>query len=87
MVALDSLESADFMYLCRLTDSTRGNVSIQIATLKEADYIEVSKIGLGRLSHTVCRITRKGHDALAAYEKNLRQLFLREVPDYADEAC
>ena len=53
MVALDSLESADFMYLCRLTDSTRGNVSIQIATLKEAGYLEVSKRGLGRLSHTV----------------------------------
>ena len=25
MVALDSLKSADFMYLCQITDSTRGN--------------------------------------------------------------
>lgn len=88
MVALDSLESADFMYLCRLTDSTRGNVSIQIATLKEAGYLEVSKSGLGRFSRTVCRITRKGHEALAAYEQNLRRLFQREVPDgAAEEAC
>ena len=31
MVALDSLESADFMYLCQITDSTRGNLSSQIA--------------------------------------------------------
>lgn len=88
MVALDSLESADFMYLCRLTDSTRGNVSIQIATLKEAGYLEVSKSGLGRFSRTVCRITRKGHEALAAYEQNLRRLFQREVPDgAAEEVC
>lgn len=88
MVALDSLESADFMYLCRLTDSTRGNVSIQIATLKEAGYLEVSKSGLGRFSRTVCRITRKGHEALAAYEENLHRLFQREVPDgVAEEVC
>ena len=88
MVALDSLESADFMYLCRLTDSTRGNVSIQIATLKEAGYLKVSKSGLGRFSRTVCRITRKGHEALAAYEQNLRRLFQREVPDgAAEEVC
>jgi DNA-binding MarR family transcriptional regulator len=88
MVALDSLESADFMYLCEITDSTRGNVSIQIATLKEAGYLEVSKSGLGRFSRTVCRITRKGHEALAAYEQNLRRLFQREVPDgAAEEAC
>ena len=88
MVALDSLESADFMYLCRLTDSTRGNLSVQITTLKEAGYLEVSKSGLGRFSHTVCRITRKGHEALAAYEQNLRRLFQREVPDgAAEEVC
>ena len=88
MVALDSLEIADFMYLCEITDSTRGNVSIQIATLKEAGYLEVSKSGLGRFSRTVCRITRKGHEALAAYEQNLRRLFQREVPDgAAEDAC
>ena len=81
MVALDSLESADFVYLCEITDSSRGNISIQITTLKEAGYIEVSKTGFGRLSHTVCRITRKGHDALLAYELGLRQMFEQRVPD------
>ena len=81
MVTLDSLESADFVYLCEITDSTRGNLSVQIKTLQEAGYLEVSKSGLGRLSHTVCHITRKGHDALSAYEQGLRQLFCRKVPD------
>ena len=47
MVALDSLESAGFVYLCKITESTRGNVSIQIKTLQEAGYLEVSKSGLG----------------------------------------
>ena len=36
MVALDSLESANFMYLCEITGATRGNLSIQIKTLQEA---------------------------------------------------
>lgn len=81
MVALDSLESADFVYLCEITDSTRGNVSVQIKTLQEAGYLDVDKSGMGRFSHTVCRITRKGHDALVAYEQGLRRLFSERVPD------
>jgi DNA-binding MarR family transcriptional regulator len=81
MVALDSLESADFMYLCQITGSTRGNVSTQITTLKEAGYIEVAKLGIGRFSRTTCSITNKGREALRAYEKGLRRLFSERVPD------
>lgn len=80
MVALDSLEGADFMYLCQITDSMRGNLSVQITSLKEAGYLEVMKTGLGRFSHTVCRITNKGREALRAYEDGLRRLFSQEVP-------
>lgn len=80
MVALDCLESADFMYLCQITDSTRGNLFVQIKTLQEAGYLDVSKSGLGRFSRTICRITRKGQECLRAYEDGLRQLFTQEVP-------
>ena len=80
MVALDSLQSADFMYLCKITDSTRGNLSTQITTLKEAGYLDVSKTGIGRFSRTTCSITNKGRDALRAYEEGLRTMFAQEVP-------
>ena len=80
MVALDSLESADFMYLCQITDSTRGNLSTQITTLKEAGYLDVSKSGIGRFSRTTCSITNKGREALRAYEEGLREMFSQEVP-------
>ena len=80
MVALDSLENADFMYLCQITDSTRGNLSIQIKTLQDAGYLTVSKSGLGRFSHTVCRITTRGRDALCVYEEGLRNMFAQGVP-------
>ena len=80
MVALDSLKSADFMYLCQITDSTRGNLSTQITTLKEAGYLDVSKTGIGRFSRTTCSITNKGREALRAYEDGLRNMFSQEVP-------
>jgi DNA-binding MarR family transcriptional regulator len=80
VVALDSLQSADFMYLCQITDSTRGNVSTQITTLKEAGYLDVSKTGIGRFSRTTCSITNKGREALRAYEEGLRTMFAQEVP-------
>ena len=81
MVALNSLESADFVYLCEITDCSRGNLSTQITTLKEAGYIEVSKTGLGRFGHTVCHITHKGRQALHVYEDGLRHLFDQRIPD------
>ena len=81
MVALDSLKSADFMYLCQITGSTRGNLSTQITTLREAGYLDVSKAGIGRFSRTTCSITDKGRDALRAYEEGLRRLFTESVPE------
>ena len=85
MVALDSLQSADFMYLCQITDSTRGNLSTQITTLKEAGYLDVSKTGIGRFSRTACSITNKGREALRAYEEGLRNMFAQEVPSQDEQ--
>ena len=73
------------MYLCQITDSTRGNVSTQITTLKDAGYIDVSKMGIGRFSRTTCSITALGREALRAYEEGLRRLFSQQVPSQHDE--
>jgi DNA-binding transcriptional ArsR family regulator len=81
MVALDSLESANFMYLCEITGATRGNLSIQIKTLHEAGYLHVDKSGSGPTARSVCRITHKGIEALHAYEQGLRRLFTERVPN------
>ena len=77
MVALDSLDDADFVYLKELTKSTAGNLSVQITKLEEAGYIKVSRSGEGRASHTVCRITRAGTDALLDYQRALMGYFNR----------
>ena len=80
MAALDSLDDADFVYLKGLTNATSGNLSVQLTKLEEAGYIKVSRTGEGRGSHTVCRITSKGREALRAYEDGLRRLFSQQVP-------
>jgi len=84
MVALDNLESANFMYLCEITGVTRGNLSIQIKTLQEAGYLQMDKSGSGPAARSVCRITRKGTEALHAYEQGLRRLFEERVPTQKD---
>ena len=81
MVTLDSLESANFMYLCEITGATRGNLSIQIKTLQEAGYLQMNKSGSGSAARSICSITHKGHEALHAYEQGLRRLFTERVPD------
>ena len=75
MVALDSLDDADFVYLKGLTKATQGNLSVQLTKLEEAGYIKVSRSGSGRGSHTVCRITNKGTEALLAYQQTLMSYF------------
>lgn len=85
MVALDSLESANFMYLCEITGATRGNLSIQIKTLQEAGYLQMDKSGSGPAARSVCRITRKGMEALRAYEQGLRRMFEEQVPSQKEE--
>lgn len=75
MVALDSLDDADFVYLKGLTKATAGNLSVQITKLEEAGYIKVSRSGEGRGSHTVCRITSAGVKALLEYQRALMSYF------------
>ena len=79
MVALDSLDDADFVYLKGLTKSTAGNLSVQITKLEEAGYIKVSRSGEGRGSHTVCRITAVGSRALEAYQHALMSYFSKTL--------
>jgi len=72
MSILLGVESADFVYLRTQTESTAGNLSIQIEKLSEAEYINVVKYSDGGRSRTICSITDKGRDAMAVYAETLR---------------
>lgn len=60
-----SLESAEFTFLKDKTNSTAGNLSVQIEKLSEAGYIRVEKSFRGKKPVTTCRVTKQG---IAAFE-------------------
>lgn len=73
MSILMNVEEADFVYLKEKTESTAGNLSVQLDKLAGAGYIEVEKGFVGKKTRTVCRITPAGAKAFEEYVDALRQ--------------
>ena len=73
MSILMSVEEADFVYLREKTESTAGNLSVQIDRLAAAGYISVEKGFAGKRTRTLCRITPLGRAAFESYADALRQ--------------
>lgn len=72
MSILMSVEEADFVYLREKTESTAGNLSVQLDKLARAEYITVEKGFAGRKPRTMCRVTDKGRRAFEDYVDTLR---------------
>jgi len=72
MSILMNVDEADFVYLKEKTESTAGNLSVQIDKLYSAGYISVDKGFQGRKPRTVCRITAHGREAFEEYVIALR---------------
>ncbi len=70
---LMNVDEADFVYLREKTDSTAGNLSVQLDKLSSAGYITVEKGFSGRKTRTVCRITASGRQAFEEYVDALRE--------------
>ena len=72
MSILMNVEEADFVYLKEKTESTAGNLSVQIDKLSSAGYIAVEKGMSGKLPRTSCSITKEGRKAFEEYVDCLR---------------
>ncbi|MBO5029709.1 MAG: transcriptional regulator [Muribaculaceae bacterium] len=73
MSILMSVEEADFVYLRQQTESTAGNLSVQLDKLSNAGYISVEKGFQGKKTRTVCRMTEKGREAFRNYVETIRK--------------
>ena len=69
---LISVKEAEFTFIKEKTNSTAGNLSVQINKLKEAGYIEVVKQFKDNYPQTMCKITPAGVKAFEEYVKNLQ---------------
>jgi len=74
------VESADYVFLTRMTGLTWGNLSTHITRLEEAGYIEMIKEFKGKKPHTQIRLTEQGRAALREYKKSMQQV-LDDLPD------
>ena len=73
MSILAEVESAEFSYLKKQTDSTAGNLSVQIDKLSAAGYITVEKGFKGKMPCTTCKITPEGIEAFKNYVTALKE--------------
>lgn len=72
MSILMNVDEADFVYLREKTESTAGNLSVQLDKLSAAGYISVEKGFVGKKTRTVCRITPQGRIAFEEYVETLK---------------
>ncbi len=69
---LIGVKEAEFIFLKEKTNSTAGNLSVQIQKLKDAGYIEVIKQFKDNYPQTICKITKQGIHAFEIYVKDLQ---------------
>ena len=69
---LISVREAEFTFLKEKTNSTAGNLSVQINKLKDAGYIDVTKQFSNNYPQTICKITKVGVEAFEMYVNALQ---------------
>lgn len=57
---LVSVAQCDFNHLLRVTESSKGNLSVQLKKLEENKYININKSFKNNYSNTNCTITKHG---------------------------
>jgi len=74
------VESADYVFLRRLTGLTWGNLSTHLSKLEAAGYIEINKGFKGKKPHTTISLTKRGRTAFREYKSSMQQV-LDDLPD------
>ncbi len=69
---LISVKEAEFTFIKEKTNSTAGNLSVQLVKLKEAGYIEIAKQFKDNYPQTLCKISAKGIAAFELYVNALQ---------------
>ncbi|MHC4159714.1 MAG: winged helix-turn-helix domain-containing protein [Planctomycetota bacterium] len=63
LVALDTGEQVDFVYLRKILNLTDGNLGAHLTKLENAGYVKVEKTFIARKPRTFIKVTGKGRDA------------------------
>ena len=74
------VESADYVFLMRLTGLTWGNLATHLNKLEEAGYVDIQKTFDGKKPKSILRMTEQGRIAFKNYKRSLKQV-LDDLPD------
>ncbi|UCE41454.1 MAG: transcriptional regulator [Candidatus Aminicenantes bacterium] len=73
------VKKADFLFLLRQTNLTRGNLSSHLNKLEAARYVKIEKRFVDKIPRTRIFITEKGRKAFHTYKQNLTAI-LEKLP-------
>jgi len=71
---LSAVEEADFLYLLKTTDLTKGNLSSHLSRLDKVGYVNISKSFVGKIPRTICSLTDEGRVALEGYRQQIKSI-------------
>jgi len=74
MAYLYVVDSADFLFLMRQTELTKGNLSAHLSKLEAAEYVEICKEFVNKKPHTMLKMTPKGRTAFDTYRVAMKQM-------------
>ena len=74
---LSTVESADFLFLQRETELTKGNLSAHLSKLEDAGYVNIEKTFKGKLPLTVCKLTEAGQAAFEGYRRQMQDFIAK----------
>lgn len=80
MAYLYVVESADFLFLMRQSELTRGNLSSHLSKLESAGYVQIKKEFVEKIPRTLLSLTKNGRKAFRAYRQKMKQV-LEKLPD------
>ena len=74
LAALSACQSADFLFLLRITGLTKGNLSSHLAKLEEAGLVEIEKRFVDKKTQTRARLSDAGREAIESYWEEMASL-------------
>ena len=73
LTVLKEVEGAEFLFLLRQTDLTRGNLSSHLSKLEAAGYVRITKEFVEKIPRTLIQLTEAGKTALEIYRQRMLQ--------------
>ena len=73
------VESADFLFLLKQTNLTKGNLSSHLMKLEKAGYVNIEKKFVNKIPRTLLSLTKEGRKAFHEYNQRMRKIF-KQLP-------